>query len=51
MLLYQAMEMIETQGAHTLSKYIDDKHIEFQKTKKNSLKRFINNSSIIKIKN
>ena len=49
MLLYQAMEMIETQGAHTLSKYIDDKHIEFQKTKKNSLKRFINNSSIIKI--
>jgi len=49
MLLYQAAEMLETQGIHTLLKYIQDKIDEFQRTNKNSLRRFTTNSSIRQI--
>lgn len=41
MLITQASEMLETQGMKTLQSYIQDKIDEFQRTKKNSLRRFL----------
>jgi len=46
MLLYQASEMLETQGVHTLHKYLLDKLDEFRRTHKSSLRRFTQHPDI-----
>ncbi|MHA2254159.1 MAG: DEAD/DEAH box helicase, partial [Candidatus Kariarchaeaceae archaeon] len=50
MLVSQALEMLETQGLEILNAYLSSKNEEYEKTKRNSLKKFLFNSTILKIK-
>ncbi|MHA2501822.1 MAG: DEAD/DEAH box helicase [Candidatus Kariarchaeaceae archaeon] len=49
MLLYQGIEMLETQGITTLHKYLQDKQIELEKSKKKSLLRLLSTPTMKQI--
>ncbi|MCY3411407.1 MAG: DEAD/DEAH box helicase [Candidatus Heimdallarchaeota archaeon] len=48
MLVYQGIEMLETQGVETLNSYFSAKILEFKKENKSSLRFFLQNENITK---